>query len=286
MVIRARVNRSRRIAAIALFAATATCVDYQTPTSFTQPGRDTIPALVSPAIVQTLLTAGNNTVNQKVYTTPSIAPASNALITVAVMGHNSTSATASPTLSGGGMTTWTVVGTVTFDAVATPHKRLTIYRAMSATPGSGPLTITWSGSQSNCQWIVSQWTGVDGSGLNGAGAIGQTAATSGDAGNGLLVTVGAFGNAANVGYGVFGVTKNALAVTPGSGFTEIAQQPSGESPQTDLAAEWAPNDNSIDASWAALNGGALGVEIKADASGGGGGGGVSAGLSTVSATPS
>lgn len=287
-VIWARPQRGRwTLAVVVLIATTVTCVDRPTPTAFTEPGLDTIPALVAPAIAHTLLTAANNTANQKIYTTASIAPAPNALITVAVLGHNSTSATASPTLSGGGMTTWTVVGTATFDGVAAPHKRLTIYRAMSAAPGSGPLSITWSSSQSNCQWIVSQWTGVDVSGLNGAGAIGQSAATSGDAGNGLLVALGAFGNSANVGYGVFGVVNNALAVTPGSGFTEIAEQPSAESPASDLEAEWATTDNTIDASWSVLNGGALGVEIKADVSGGGGGGGtVSASQSSVSATPS
>jgi hypothetical protein len=203
------------------------------------------------------------------------------------MGHNSTAAVASPTLSGGGMTAWTEVATISFDAVATPHKRLTIYRAMSAAPGSGPLTITWSSSQSHCQWIVSQWDGVDLAGVNGAGAIGQTGSTRADAANGLAVTLAAFGNANNVAYGVFGVRQNALAVTPGPGFTEIAEQPSGESPLSDLEAEWAINDNRIDASWANLNGAALGVEIKAaDGGGGGGGGGVSASQSTVTASSS
>ena len=36
---------------------------------------------------------------------------------------------AQPKLSGGGMAAWTEVATATFDAVATPHKRLTIFRA-------------------------------------------------------------------------------------------------------------------------------------------------------------
>lgn len=278
-------NRRSRILAIALIAPLVTCVDHREPTTSPETSvSDATVALIASAVTHTLLTVGNNTANQKVYTTASIAPAPNALITVAVLGHNSTSATASPSLSGGGMTSWTVVGTVSLDAGTTPHKRLTLYRAMSATPGSGPLTITWSGSQSNCQWIVSQWTGVDASGVNGAGAVGQVAGTSGDGVTGLAVALGAFGNAANVGYGMFAVNQNALAVTPGAGFTEIAEQASGESPGTDLEAEWAPSDNTIDASWATLNGGALGVEIIASG-GGGGGGGVSAALSTLGVAP-
>ena len=271
---------------VALIGAQITCVDQRTPTSLGTTNSQATAALVAPPIVQTLLTSGNNTVNQRIYTTASITPAPNALITVAVMGHNSTSAVASPTLSGGGMTAWTEVATITFDAVATPHKRLTIYRAMSPAPGSGPLTITWASSQSHCQWIVSQWTGVEASGVNGAGAVGQTGSTRADAATGLTVTLGAPGDAANVDYGVFGVNKNAVAVTPGSGFTEIAEQPSAESPLSDLEAEWATNDNTIDASWASGNGAALGVEIKAAGAGSGGGdGSVSAALSTVQAAP-
>ncbi len=280
----------RLLACLALVAAVATCGEDRTPTA---PDDDTAIAeatgTVTPlssagSITHTLLTSGNNTVNQRIYTTAAIAPAPNALITVAVMGHNSTAAVASPTLSGGGMTAWTEVATISFDAVATPHKRLTIYRAMSAAPGSGPLTITFSSSQSHCQWIVSRWDGVDITGVNGAGAIGQTGSTRGDAVNGLAVPLAAFGNANNVAYGVFGVRQNVLAVTPGTGFMEIAEQPSGESPLSDLQVEWAINDNTIDASWATLNGAALGVEIKAGD--GGGGGGVSAFQSSVAVSSS
>jgi len=213
-------------------------------------------------ISQTLLAAGNNAVNGSVCTTASIAPAPNTLITVAVLGHSSASAPASPTLTGGGMAAWDAVASVTFDGVATPHKRLTVYRALSAAPGSGPLTITFSGAVSNCQWIVSQWSGVDASGANGAGAIGQTGSNAGDAVNGLSVALAPFAGADNVAYGVFGVTSSGLAITPGTGFTMIGEQPSGESPAADLAALWAVNTTPT-ASWSALNGGALGLELRA-----------------------
>jgi len=163
---------------------------------------------------------------------------------------------------------WTEVGSITLDAVGTPHKRLTIFRAMSPAPGSGPLTITFSTAVSNCQWIVSQWGGVDQSGASGAGAIGQTGASQGDAVTGLSVALAPFGNANNVAYGVFGVASKVLAVTPGAGFTAIAEQPDGESPFADLAAQWAVNASPIAASWSQiLNAGALGLEIKAGAAG-------------------
>jgi hypothetical protein len=232
-------------------------------TAITQTATVEVTAQNPATIAHTLLTFGTNTVNQRIYTTAAISPAPNRLITVAVMGHNSSSAAPSPTLSGGGMSAWTEVATTTFDAAATPHTRLTVFRAMSASPGSGPLTITFSKTESHAQWIVSQWDGVDPSGANGAGAIGQTGSTRGDAVNGLAVTLTPFGNAGNVAYGVFGVRRNVVTVTPGAGFTEIAEQPSGEGTPNDLEAEWATNDHTIDASWTNLNGGALGVEIRA-----------------------
>jgi hypothetical protein len=81
--------------------------------------------------------------------------------------------------------------------------------------------------------------------------------------SGLTVPLAAFGNGTNVAYGAFGVAKNAVAVTPGAGFTEISEQPSGDTTPGDLEAEWALNLPTITASWANLNGGALGIEIRA-----------------------
>ena len=233
-------------------------------------------------IAQALLTAGTNPANQRTYTTAAIAPAPNTLVTVAVLGHNSTGTPPIPTLSGGGMTAWTAVGSVTFDAVATPHRRLTIFRALSAAPGSGPITITSSVTLSHCQWIVSQWTGTETGGVNGAGAIGQTGSASGDAVNGLTVPLAAFGNANDVAYGAFAVNRNVAVVNPGAGFTEISEQPSGESTPGDVETEWAPNLNTIAATWTSLNGGALGIQIKASS---GSGPGVDPAQSTVVASP-
>jgi hypothetical protein len=232
-------------------------------------------------ITHTLLTAGTSPTNQSTYTTASISPAPDALITVAVMGHRSGGALPSPTITGGGMTTWNEVATVTFDPVSGGLKRVSVYRAMSATPGSGPITIQFTRSVSNAQWIVSQWEGVETSGVNGADAIGQIGSDAGDGVNGLAITLGAFGSSNNVAYGVFGVRSSSVAVTPGAGFMEISEQPSGETPAA-LQAEYAVNSPTIDASWSGLNGGALGLEIKAGLPVGGG---VSPSQSSVSASP-
>ena len=225
-------------------------------------------------VTSTLLTSGGNGVNQAVYTTASIAPAANALVTVAVLGRNGSGA-ATPTIAGGGMSTWTQVASVDFNTTTTPLSRLTVFRAMSASPGSGPVTITYSGSQSNAQWVVTQWTGVDQTGSNGSGAIGQTGTAQGNAVTTLNVPLAAFANTNNVGFGLAGA---AGTVTPGSGFTELGEGTSGESMVVE--GEWGVNKNAIAASWASSNAGLLGIEIKA---GGGGGPTVSPTNSTVSA---
>jgi protocatechuate 3,4-dioxygenase beta subunit len=233
-------------------------------------------------ITHTLLTAGNATPNQSTYATASIAPAPNALITVAVLGHRSSGASPAPTLAGGGITTWTQVASVTFDPLGTPRKRLTIYRAMSAAPGSGPITIQFANSQSNAQWVVSQWVGVETGGVNGANAIGQTGVNAADAVSSLGVTLGGFGNATSVAYGAFAVASPTAVISPGAGFTEISEQPSGEGTGSDLMVEQAVGDPTIDATWSSRNGGAVGIEIRAA---GASGPAVSASQSGVSAAP-
>jgi hypothetical protein len=215
-------------------------------------------------ITHTLLTSGNGTPNGTLFTTASISPAPNALITISVLGHRSPSAAGAPTISGGGMGTWTQVATTTFDPLSAPFKRMTVYRAMSASPGSGPITILFPNTVSNAQWIVSQWSGVDDSGVNGAGAIVQAGSNRADGVGSLTATLAAFGSPSNVAYGVVGVNGNTLVVTPGAGFTEIAEQNSGEAAKAVLQAERAAGDDTVDATWTgSLNGAILGVELKA-----------------------
>jgi uncharacterized protein YjdB len=279
-------NRGRSILAFGLIATLATCVEHRTPTS-SEPGvPDVQPAaaLTSATIAQTLLTSGHDPNNLKIYTTASIAPAPNALVTVAVLTHQSSSAAPAPTLTGGGMTAWDLVATVAYNG-ATPLDRVSIFRAMSASPGSGPVTITSSVTVSNCQWIVSQWDGVDAGGTNGSGAIVQTGSATGTTVNGLTVTLAAFADPADAAYGVFGIASATPAATAGSGFTRIDEQPSGEGTIGDVFGEWALGDNTIDATWSSKSAGALGVEIKAGGSSGGGGSGVSTSLSTLAAAP-
>jgi hypothetical protein len=230
--------------------------------AITQTATVTVTNQPPPGITQTLLTSGHDVNNASTYTTAAIAPAPNTLVTVAVLTHQSSAAAPSPTLTGGGMTQWTVVGSIAYNG-STPLDRLTIYRAMSTAPGSGPITISSSVTVSNCQWIVSQWSGVDQSGTNGSGAIVQTASASGTAVTSLTASLAAFAGPTDVAWGAFGVANATAVIVPGAGFTTIDQQPSGESTIGDLLTEWAVNQPAVTASWPSKNAGALGVEIKA-----------------------
>jgi hypothetical protein len=215
-------------------------------------------------ISHSLLTVGANPANVKVYTTAPISPAPNTLVTVAVLTHRSSQPAPTAVVTGGGMSNWTEVAAVTFDPVGAPIKRLAVFRAMSAAPGSGPLTITFNLTASHAEWIVSQWDGVETSGANGADAIVQAGSNRVDASNGLSVQLNAFEHPNNVAYGLFGVNSNVLAITPGSGFTEIAEQTSTEGTTGTIEAEWATNRSLIDATWVNRRAAALGLELRAD----------------------
>jgi hypothetical protein len=236
--------------AASLTGATSSAFDITTP--------------VSGSITQTLLTAGSDITNQKIYTTASIAPAANALVTIAVIGHTSTAASASPTVTGGGMSGWVEVATTTFNSIATPLKRMSIFRAMSAAPGSGPITISFPTTESNAAWVVSQWTGVDQSGTNGSGAIVQTVSNSADAVSSIGATLAALGSPNNVAYGVVGTNGSAIGINPGAGFTEISEQKPAEGTATIIEAQFATNQTGPSASWSgAFAAAILAVEIKA-----------------------
>lgn len=120
-------------------------------------------------------------------------------------------------LSGGGQT-WDQVATV---LVASANERLTLYRALSASPGSAStLTATWGSSQSGFGIVtVLEYTGVKTSGSNGADAIVQSATNAASSAASLTVTLSSFADPVNnVACGFFMVSSTSSA-TAGSGFT-------------------------------------------------------------------
>lgn len=221
------------------------------------------------AVSCTTLTQSLDATNSTTYNTASITPGGNRLILLAALttrgiatGCDADILTTSVT--GNGLT-WVRVAEECFSAAGAPTIGIELLRAMGASPSTGAITITYSPSKLNAAWAVIECSGVDTSGTNGSGAVVQSATNLVEPGTSLTVTLGAFGSAGNATLGLFGLQDN-LAVTPGTGFSELAEQlvSDGGTNDAGLQVQWrSDNDTSVDASFSSVDAGGIAIEIKA-----------------------
>lgn len=222
------------------------------------------------AVTCSVLTQGSSTTNGDTYNTDSVTPSSNALVLVAsVQTRNAVTACTDNDVANvtGNSLTYVNIARQCFSDAGTPTQTVELWRSMGVSPSTGAVTLVTSGvAQLNMAWAVIECTGADTSGTNGSGAIVQNAINLTEPGTSLTVTLGAFGSAGNATLGVFGLADN-LAITEGSGFTELAeQQVSDGGTDTTLQAQWrSDNDTSVDASWTSIDAGGIAIEIKAAA---------------------
>src|SRR3990167_10083775 len=211
------------------------------------------------AVTATHLTTAVSDTDATSYTTASISPAANNLVLVAVYSHDASAPTATPTLTGAGLT-WVQVGTLT--TTGDSQARLTLFRTLSASPGSGALTIDFGGeTQNRCMWSISSFGNVDTSGANGAGAVVQSATNTASSVTTLTVTLSAFGNTNNATYGCLGQNAGTQAITAGTGFTELGEANSGEFEA--IETEWrVDNDTSVNWTTSENNLAGIAVEIR------------------------
>ena len=215
-------------------------------------------------IAFTNLTHSGDSTNATVYTTASISPGANRLVLLAILASRTGATPDDPTISGNGLT-WVQVAARTGGASST--KRLTVYRAMGASPSTGAITLTFANQLNGCNWLVVDVDPVDTGGTNGSAAVVQSAVNSAAAATSLTVTLAAFADAANVTFGAFG-TDISGNITPGTGFTEIGEA-STASPVLTIESEYQlANDTTVDATTASANILGIALEIKAAASGG------------------
>lgn len=206
--------------------------------------------------------AGDGTgANQTSYTTAAISPTANALVLVSVQNTTVSGTPNTPTVTGCSMT-WTQVIT---DRLGSTVLRMTMFRGLSASPGSGcALTIDFAGQeQTDITWVVNEWTGVDTGGTNGSAAVVQSnsddeaaaAVTSAD------VSLAAFGDATNNGaYGCF-LHSASQAPTEGSGFTLLGTGSTGTGRRTDCEYKTG-EDTVVDMSWGASSATAVGIAME------------------------
>lgn len=215
------------------------------------------------AVTATALTTSQGT-SATSFNTASISPSSNKLVVLTV-GNKFAGVPNTPTATGNSLT-WTQIATRR--SSSDTSLRITMFRAMGASPSSGAITIDFAGqTQANCEWSATEFGNVKTSGTNGADAVVQEADNdaSGTA-TGITVTLGAFANANNATHGVV-ITNTSLGITAGSGFTELGNSASNQT----IESEWKnSSDTSVDWSWASSSNAvdAMAIEIALSQSGG------------------
>lgn len=220
------------------------------------------------AISASNITTGSDVVAGSSTTTASVSPASNNLILLTVTQRTGITANPNqPTATGNGLT-WVVVNSVVFDTTSSSRRRVTVLRAMGASPSSGAITIDCGGqTQTGIDWSVDQFSGVDTTGTNGSGAIVQSATNfdaSGTAST-LSVTLAAFSSTNNATFGGWGQGNPAsTTATAGSGFTLLGDETTDVT-DCKLTTEWkSTNDTGVDISYSQAGEiGGVAIEIKA-----------------------
>lgn len=211
---------------------------------------------------------GNTSGSGTSATTASITATANRLYLLTVWTRTGITANPNqPTASGGGLGTWDVIASVVYDDSSSSRKRVTLFRALSASPGAGAaIAIDEAGqTQTSFGWIVDEVTGIDTSGTNGSGAIVQSATNIDSSATtaSLTVTLAAFGSANNATYGSFAEGGNGTW-TQGSGFTKIGNVTTTGDTMNGITEFLASNDTTVDATDSTNSElGGIGIEIKA-----------------------
>lgn len=168
-----------------------------------------------------------------------------------------------PTVTGGGLGTWTLVDSVQFYNGTYPDRweTLFVFRVSSASPGSMAPVVFDFGSQTQYQahWSIVRFNGVD---LTTDDGVVQSATGSG-VGTSLLATLAAFSDSSNATFGAFGQDGASYQpdLTIGSGF-EACHDTGSYLP---LLTEFkGTNDTSVDATSDESRGwGAIAIELAA-----------------------
>lgn len=219
-------------------------------------------------------TATANTADAATFSTGNFTSNANSLFLVQV--HNQAAGGATlPTLTGGGQSQWDQIATITVSGAAPPG-RLTVFRALSASPGAAaPLVVDYGGStQSGTILIANEVTNVDTSGANGAGAVVQSNTAQSGSTTIISVAQAAFADATNnANFAATGCMGVAGAITAGGGFTSMGVSPTHATPSARGASEYRigqQSSSNASATFGTTGAGAIiALEIKFSASGSG-----------------
>jgi hypothetical protein len=214
------------------------------------------------AVTATLLTSGSTTSALSDYSTASITPGANKLILAfcTTTGPSITAVTA----TGNGLT-WGEVAAAAIDV-----RRLTVFRAMGASPSAGVFTFDPDNSATSAHWAIVEFDGVDTSGTNGSGAVvqskGYTNASGATSATITLDSAVGSGNAVAAGFCI----PAQEAVTAGTGYTELSETMIGGPNGTTQTEFDDTGTTTAAASWTSSLANVVGVAVEiADAAAGG-----------------
>ncbi len=212
-------------------------------------------------ITPSMLTVSGSTTDATSYATASVSPSANALVLLWVASQHASSLNTVSSVTGNALT-WVQVDTQASTSNTT--RRLSLYRALGASPSAGAITIDFgANTQTACTWGVVQFTNVNTSGTNGSGAVVQSAKNVDGTNSATTITntLSAFENAKNV--HASGVsTGAATASTADSNFTTFGHNEVATNPITGEY-EYCINRVACSPTFPASRVEIIGVEVKA-----------------------
>lgn len=202
------------------------------------------------------LTSGTNTTDATSFATASVSPGSNRAIYLGVLASSSAGDT-TPTATGNGLT-WVAEDSVV--VTASNNRRLTVFRAMGASPSAGAITISWGATtQLSAAWIVVECTNANTSGTNASGATRQSVTNTVATGTSLTGTLAALDHANNVHLCFLG--NDVGSVTPDADFAELADVGVAGA-LIRIQASWATNETACTNTFSSGNAGCISLEVK------------------------
>lgn len=221
----------------------------------------------------TVLTQGGDTVNQAttaVYTTASFTPTPSCIQYALIAVKKQSGTTPPPTLTGNGLTWILELEGVSTTPAHTSINNLYLYKAHGALAAAGTLQISFSAGSVNSNWENCVWIVFE----IGAVALVNVQAVRQDDGvttnTSMTINLSPFADSKNGTLGCIAVMFNSnTAITPGSGFTEVAEQlsddPTGGNDLRIQVQAKTTNDQTVDWTFVnLLNARVMGFAIELD----------------------
>lgn len=191
-------------------------------------------------VTWSLLEDGFDETDGTVYTIPSVDPADNDDILIALLSDDTAGGLEAPTSVVGNGIAYTLVADIPYSTIAAPTRRLFVYEGSHATPSAGTIVVTFPATQGGLRWIVIQGDGIH------ATAFPQNAENTAAADAGGLTNEATFGGAfaaASSGVIAFLARNTSTSPTPETGWSQIGSTVASVTPNASLACFWRPDND-------------------------------------------